>query len=100
VGIRHQVSVAKAIAQQLWIDPTAVIFDFDVQGGAAPLDLELDQTGLALAQRLAFFLGLHAVIDTVAEQVHEGVSNDVEDDLVGFGVHSDQLEAELFFAVA
>ena len=77
------------------VDAAAVVADLDDDAAAGVAGGDLERAGRRLAGRDALLGGLQAVVERVADEVHERVAERVDDGAVQFGVGADEVELDL-----
>src|SRR5262249_10144519 len=89
----------RALFDGVQVDAAPVIFDFNDHLGALMISVEIDGAARGLALRNALVRRLDAVIDGIADHVHERLGEGVEDAFVEIGVLAGQFESDVLAAL-
>src|SRR6185312_11526885 len=90
-----QVPLARLRKDAFLVETAAVVTDADRNAAALVARIEMHRAGGRLAGRRAHLRSLDAVIDAVADQVHQRIADLLEHGLVELGLLARELELDL-----
>src|ERR1700730_5790413 len=85
-----------ALPHAIVIDASAIVLNFDVNVIAAMIRAEGDSAGFRLTRGAAHVGGLDTMGDGVANKVHKGIGNLLDDVVVQLGFAAAEVEFDLF----